>query len=158
MDAETSKPLKLAAFDADDLAVVSAAVQDMIVKVGDMTYLPRDKRFALVGNRFAWEINAERKRPPYQRRRSGLQVTRVIKAERAGLRSDRPDDVLDLLSITFEPSDAPEGSVLFAFAGGASVRLHVECLELAMADLGGAWTTQSLPRHPDDAEADDSKT
>ena len=145
----TPNLLKLAAFDADDLAVLSAAMQDCIIKAGDMAFLPGEKRFALVGNRFAWEVNADRPAPPYERRRTGLQVTRVLRAERAGLDPSRPDDVLDLLSIGFEASDAPAGTVTLAFAGGATVRLHVECLELAMADLGGAWTTENLPRHPD---------
>lgn len=152
---DTPQLLKLAAFDSEDLAVVSAAMQDAIVKTGEMTYLPGEKRFAMVANRFAWEVNAERDKPPYERRRTGLQVTRSLKAELAGLDLSRPDDVLELLSIAFEATDDPAGTVTFAFAGGATVRLHVECLELAMADLGGAWTTDALPQHPDgDASAD----
>ena len=130
--------LKLAALDADDLAVVSAAMQDAIIKVGDMAFLPSEKRFALVGNRFAWEVNRARARPPYERRRSGLQITRVMKAQLFGIDRTRRDEVLELLSITFEPGDAPAGTLMLAFAGAASARLHVECLELAMADLGGA--------------------
>ena len=141
--------LKLAAFDADDLAVVSTAMQDAIVKTGEMTYLAGEKRFALVGNRFAWEVNAARTKPPYERRRTGLQVTRTLKAELAGIDLKRPDDVLELLSIAFTATDEPAGIVTLAFSGGATVRLHVECLELAMADLGGAWTTDALPQHPD---------
>ncbi|MEM6712479.1 MAG: DUF2948 family protein [Pseudomonadota bacterium] len=145
---DTPKVLKLVAFDADDLTVISAATQDMVIKTGEMTYLPTDKRFALVGNRFAWEVNADRKSPPYERRRTGVQVTRVMQAQLAGVDRSRTDDVLELLSIVFEMTDEPAGTVTFAFAGGATVRLLVECLELAMADLGGAWTTDNLPRHP----------
>jgi hypothetical protein len=143
--------LKLAALDGDDLAVVSAAMQDAVIKTGEMTYLPAEQRFALVGNRFAWEVNADRDKPPYERRRTGLQINRVTKAELAGLNLQRKDDVLDLLSITFDVSDAPAGRVMLAFAGGATVRLHVECLELAMSDLGGAWTTNAMPKHLGDA-------
>lgn len=142
------KMLKLAAMDAQDLEVISAAMQDTIVKTGDLAYLAAEKRFAMVGNRFAWEVNAERKKPPYERRRTGFQATRVLKAQLAGLDLNRPDDVLELLSIGFEPAEAPAGAITLAFAGGATVRLHVECIELAMADLGGAWTTDNLPKHP----------
>lgn len=140
--------LKLAAFDAEDLAVISAAMQDAIVKTGEMTFLAGEKRFALVCNRFAWEVNAARAKPPYERRRTGFQITRALRAELAGLDLSRPDDVLELLSISFEMNDDPAGIVLLAFSGGASVRIHVECLELAMSDLGGAWTTDNLPQHP----------
>ena len=46
--------LKLIALDADDLAVISAHLQDAVLKVGDVAYLPREKRFAAMGNRFDW--------------------------------------------------------------------------------------------------------
>lgn len=46
--------LKLIALDAEDLAVVSAHLQDAVLKVADMAYLPREKRFAMLVNRFDW--------------------------------------------------------------------------------------------------------
>lgn len=144
----TPNMLKLAALDTEDLAVISASLQDAIVKTGEMTFLVSEKRFAMVCNRFAWEVNAGRAKPPYERRRTGFQITRALRAELAGLDLSRPDDVLELLSISFDATDEPAGIVLLAFAGGASVRVHVECLELAMSDLGGAWATDNLPQHP----------
>lgn len=143
--------LKLAAFDAEDLAVISAAMQDAIVKTGEMTFIASEKRFAMVCNRFAWEVNATRTKPPYERRRTGFQITRALRAEFAGLDLSRPDDVLELLSMSFELSDDPSGIVLLAFSGGTTVRVHVECLELAMSDLGGAWATDNLPQHPEES-------
>jgi hypothetical protein len=46
--------LSLIAFDAEDLAIVSAHLQDALVKRSDMTFLPREKRFALYSSRFDW--------------------------------------------------------------------------------------------------------
>lgn len=143
--------LKLAAFDVEDLAVISAAMQDAIVKTGEMTFIASEKRFAMVCNRFAWEVNATRTKPPYERRRTGFQITHALRAEFAGLDLSRPDDVLELLSMSFELSDDPSGIVLLAFSGGTTVRVHVECLELAMSDLGGAWATDNLPQHPEES-------
>ncbi len=48
-------PLKLRAEDEEDLAVVSTILQDALVPVGEMAYLPEEKRFVLVANRFKWE-------------------------------------------------------------------------------------------------------
>ena len=45
-------PLKLSALDADDLAVVSAAVQDSLVAVRDCVHFKDEKRFVLLLNRF----------------------------------------------------------------------------------------------------------
>src|SRR5207244_12488326 len=45
-------PLKLRAEDEEDLAVVSAILQDALVPIGEMAYLPEEQRFVLVANRF----------------------------------------------------------------------------------------------------------
>ena len=46
--------LKLRAHDADDLQVMAALLQDAIVPVSEMLFLPNAKRFILVANRFRW--------------------------------------------------------------------------------------------------------
>jgi len=51
--------LKLIALDEEDLAVVSSLLQDAVVRVADMTYLPAHKRFAAIVNRFVWEKAAK---------------------------------------------------------------------------------------------------
>ena len=48
--------LRLRARDADDLAVIAACVQDALVPVVDMAFLPTEKRFVLALNRFRWDL------------------------------------------------------------------------------------------------------
>lgn len=138
--------LKLAALDDEDLSVISACVQDAVMKVGDLTYLPKEKRFALALNRFIWE-EADRKARSFERRRAALIFDRVTGVSSTSLRQDRPEAVLNLLAIQFEPTDAPAGQLLLIFAGGAVVRLDVECIEARLADLGAAWATRARPSH-----------
>jgi Protein of unknown function (DUF2948) len=147
--------LKLLALDEEDLAVVSAYVQDAVMKVGDLAYLPNEGRFALAMNRFIWE-KCEGGRKTYERRRTALVFDRVTAVSTSHLRRDRPDAVLELLAISFEASDSPAGSVFLVFAGGAAVRLEVECIEARLADLGAAWATALMPQH--DLAADPVKT
>ena len=59
---DIATPLKLCAFDEEDLAVLSAHSQDAVLKVGDMVYLPQERRFAVAMNRFIWEKAADGKR------------------------------------------------------------------------------------------------
>jgi hypothetical protein len=138
--------LKLLALDDEDLSVLSAHVQDAVMKVGDMEYLPREGRFALVVNRFIWE-KCDGRRADFERRRTALVFDRVKAARTSRLRRDRPDAVLELLAISFEPGEAPGGSLTLIFAGGAAVRLEVECIEARLADLGAAWATTAMPEH-----------
>ncbi len=141
--------LKLAALDADDLAVISAHMQDAVLLVGDMKFLPGRKQFAVVANRFDWEHaeNGRADEDAFQRQRSGLHFNRVVSAKAIGINQKRDDGVLELLSITFEPGDEPSGQIVLAFAGGGTLRLDVECIEVQMSDLGPAWSTQSKPEH-----------
>ena len=144
--------LKLIAFDADDLSVISAHLQDAVLKVADVAYLPREKRFAAVGNRFDWAeaIDDGKRRGDYARRQSALRFERVLAAKVQGIDMTRKDAVLSLLAVSFEPRDAPAGSVTLHFSDGGAIRLEVECIEAELTDLGPAWSAKSMPQHPDD--------
>jgi hypothetical protein len=140
--------LRLSALDIEDLAVISAHMQDAVLLVGGMTYDPRRKQFALVANRFAWDDAAQP-----QRRRTGLHFGRVLAVKTLNLSQEEKDEVLSLLSISFAETDAPSGEVLLSFSGGGTIRLLVECLECQMSDLGPAWAAKGVPSHPlDDAD------
>ena len=144
--------LKLIAFDADDLAVVSAHLQDAVLKIGDIAYLPAERRLAAVGNRFDW-VDALKDgssgKPQYVRRRSGLRFERVLAAKLQGVDLARKDAVLSLLAISFEPGEAPGGSITLRFADGGAIRLEVECIEVELKDLGPVWQATSKPHHAD---------
>lgn len=143
--------LKLAALDAEDLSVISAHLQDAVLQVGDMAYLPAEHRFAALANRFDWAAaeGANGRRPSMERRRTVLRFDRVLEAkcQKIDLKSKR--QVLSLLAIQFEPTEPPGGYVTLVFAGGAAIRLKVECIEGEMRDLGAAWKAQRRPEHPD---------
>ncbi len=140
--------LKLAALDATDLEIVSAHVQDAVMKVGEIAFLPKEGRFVLPMNRLAWETVSGLVRKRAERRRSVLSFDRVVSVRSAGIARDRPAEVLSLLAVRFHPDDtSPAGTVELVFSEGAAIRLVVECIEARLADLGGAWQASSLPAH-----------
>ncbi len=134
--------LRLSALDVEDLAVISAQMQDAVLLAGDMSYTPKRKQFVVIANRFAWDETAEP-----QRRRTGLHFDRVLAVKTLNMGHLEKEEVLSLLSITFAETDAPSGEVLLTFSEGATVRLTVECLECQMADLGPAWAAKAVPAH-----------
>jgi len=137
--------LKLLALDSEDLQVISAHVQDAVVRVGDMGFARADQRFAVLMNRFDWEQREARGRG--LRKRSALHFDRVLSVAAAGFDLKAQDGVLELLAITFTLTDNPAGHVDLAFAGGATVRLEIECLEARLQDLGAAWAAKAQPHH-----------
>lgn len=138
--------LKLLALDAEDLEVVSAQVQDAVLKVGDIHWRAGENRLLIVLNRFAWEATGARPKT-FERRRSALDLTRVTAVKAQHLSPGRPDAVLELLAIRFTETVAPSGFVELVFAGGATLRADVECLEVGLTDLGAAWATTCCPNH-----------
>jgi hypothetical protein len=139
--------LRLLALDEEDLAILSAYVQDAVLKVGEMNWMPRERRFVVAMNRFAWEQEGRSRRRDHQRRRAALHFARVESIRSAGFDREAREQVLELLAIRFDPTDAPSGDVLLEFAGGPTVSLRVECLEAQLTDLGPAWSTPLAPRH-----------
>jgi hypothetical protein len=143
--------LKFAALDEEDLAVVSTHVQDALVKVADIIWQPQDKRLVIALNRFDWETaqpGGQSSVPAYQRRFAALRFERVSSCQCRSVKPQDKEAVLNLLAIEFVPDDvAPGGTVLLTFSGGGALRLHVECLEAELADLGPAWATAVCPEH-----------
>jgi hypothetical protein len=146
-----SEPLRLIALDEEDLAVISAHLQDAVITVKDMTYLPKTKRFALLAARFDW-IGIDRGKK--ERCFSGLHFERVLKVAALGFDQSAGDSCLNLLSIHFLPQDAPAGHVILTFSGGGAVKLDVECLEAQMRDLGPRWPAKAQPGHSLDETPD----
>ena len=139
-----TKPLRLVALDADDLAVFSANLQDATIGVADMTFLPQAKRFVLAGCRFDWVRAAA---GVTERCATGFHFEHVLNVARLGFDPADGAQVLNLLAIDFEATEPPSGRVRLTFSGGAAVRLNVECLEAQMCDLGPRWTCDQQPLH-----------
>lgn len=143
-------PMRLLAQSPEDLEVLSAALQDAVGLLGDFQYEPKAHQFTLVLNRFRWEGP---KRGHGERVRAALQVGSVLKAQGKRLKQGHEDGVISLLSMAFEPAEAPGGVLSFTFSGGGELRLEVECLDMAFADVSEPWRAAARPSHPDDDEA-----
>jgi len=164
------KPLKLTAMDAEDLRILAACLQDGLTRMADMTYLPREHRFVVVFNRFMWETLDDADKSGvdgalYHRISSGVHFNGVLGTRLQGIQTDAPGAILELLTITCDGADGDEDgaadqAITLVFAGGGEIRLHVECIDCALDDMGAPWATQNLPKHdaheaheePDDTE------
>jgi len=144
--------LKLVALDKDDVEVVSAHVQDGLVKVSDIFWRPRERRFVMALNRFDWMkagdggANAGSS-TDYRRCRTALRFERVTGCKCRGLDQNNKEATLNLLAVEFAERDAPAGIVTLTFSGGGAIRLEVECLEAELADLGEVYSAIVCPDH-----------
>ena len=156
--------LKLRARDAADLETIAAIVQDALVAKADMKYLPRERRFALMLNRFRWEgvpAGAAGKAPEankadgdasfrdgaaeFERIHSVLSFERVRAVKRRNLDQAATDGVYSLLTLRLEGH-----YLLIAFAGGGAIRLDIDQLLCHLEDVGESWPTLWQPEHAGD--------
>ena len=140
--------LKLVALDKDDIEVVSAHVQDAVVRVGDIFWQPREHRFVMALNRFDWMTAVDAKpdaKADYRRCRTAMRFERVTACKCRNLDQSNKDARLNLLAVEFAESDAPAGVITLTFSGGGVIRLDVECLEAELADLGEVATVAICP-------------
>ena len=130
----TARP-RLIALDADDLAVISAHVQDARVQTGDIIWRQSEKRLVIGMNRLDWEQTLDGKTEP-SRLIAALRFDRVLSCKSRNIDLDAPETTLELLGIEFHPTEPPGGSAVLMFSHGGALRLDVECLECELADLG----------------------
>lgn len=140
-DSAQRAPLKLLAEDADDLAVVAAALQDAVTRIGDIRYEAKARRLTLSVNRYRWEG------PGSERVRAALQLGSVLGVQARRLRRGVREAVIELLTVGFEPTDPPGGIITFTFAGGGDLRVIVECVDAILADVSTPWSTPRIPKH-----------
>lgn len=141
------KPLRLMAGDEEDLNILSTVLQDAVAKLGDFAFLPAERRFAFVANRFCWECAADRKHGPFARVRVGAHFDDVRSAQFQHLKTDAKDAVVELLSVRLEAGEDGTGVVILDFAGGGAVRLEVESVNAYLSDISDPWRTRARPEH-----------
>lgn len=140
--------LKLVAFDPEDLAVISAHLQDALLRVGDIVYLPKERRFAVQTRRFDWESDTP------QRRLTCMHFEHVKAVRVRGIDQSNKDAVLNLLAIAFEEHDAPSGTATLIFAEGGAIQVDLECIEMQMKDIGPVWAAENRPVHEGETTAE----
>ena len=144
-------PLRLEAGDGDDLAVLSALLQDAVFPAREMRYLRRTRRFVLLVNRFRWEdlSAAEAGRRPYERVRTMLLAEDVTAVRTMGIDRRGEAAVLSILAAAFAAGPDGTGTLTVTLAGDGAVALSVEALEVTLQDVTRPYRAASgkVPSH-----------
>lgn len=141
-------PLNLGAFDEEDLKILSALVQDAVFPAVEMQWRAKERRFALLLNRFRWEDQGQT-RHGAERVQSVLSFATVTAVSSSGIDRSEKETVLSLLAIEWHPgAEAPEGDIHLVLAGDGVIRLRVEAIEATLKDVTRPYKALSR-RAPD---------
>ncbi|MBV9829859.1 MAG: DUF2948 family protein [Alphaproteobacteria bacterium] len=140
-----SDALRLRAEDGEDLAVISACLQDALVPVRDLAYDRDGRTFILVANRFRWEARPDDARA-YERVLCGVAFDAIDGVAYRGFRRNEEDRILALLAIRARGT-TPDLTIDLEFAAGATIRLSAAAINCRVRDFGEPWPTSWQPGH-----------
>jgi hypothetical protein len=134
--------LRLLAQDAEDLVLISAALQDATVRMADIAYAPAARTLTFPLSRFRWECEEP------TRAAAAVQFGDVRDVKARGLSRDG-DARCNLLAIEFTPdAEPPGGELILRFAGCGDIKVVVDCVDAALVDLGEPEPAPAAPQHP----------
>ena len=136
-----SNILKLIAQNDEQLTILSSLAQDSIIKSNEMGYDKKNKRFALLMNRY----RHEEENP--SRIRTAIHFDYVESIKSVGIDKKSKDEILVLLAIRFEIKSKPSGSIFLEFSNNKSISFDVESIEAFLTDMGEPWKISNRPDH-----------
>ena len=141
--------LKLIAKTDEDLRVISAHLQDSIVKTSDIANLKKNKIFLMQLNRFMWEDVEKGVFRKNKRIRTVLKFENVLKVTSKNVNQKKNDRFLDFLAIEMFKMPDKNFEMNLIFSGDVIIKLVVEVIEVTLDDQGSPWESKSKPRHDD---------
>lgn len=147
--------LKLRCEDADDVVVLSSLLQDALVPMAELAWLPAEKCFVLVASRFIWSECVDVTLPVgeagiecYSRQNFGVTIDGVTAVKSRGIDIADKSRILELLAVSAE-AEKDAAAIELVFAGGAGIRIECERIAVHGQDVGDPWPTMRRPHHPD---------
>lgn len=139
-----TKALRIAAQSPEDLTILSASLQDAILRIGDISYQKSAHALSLRISRFSHEHQGQASRIL-----AGLRFDGVLGIKARGLDRSDPDNLCVLLGLHFEHGETfPEGELYLIFAGGGEICMQVECIDAILTDVAKPRQTDKIPLHP----------
>jgi Protein of unknown function (DUF2948) len=140
--------LRLRAVDADDLSVIAACLQDALIPLSEMAYLPEERRFMAAFTRFQRERMVDPNQPDGLTQSQSVLVLQDIEAVKfRGLDSRFGAVRFELLTLISEPAEDDLVHITLLFAGDAAIQLHARGIAAMLEDFGEPWPANTLPTH-----------
>ena len=134
--------LKLIAFDAEDLSIISALLQDALIQQSNVAYLSKYNRFAAIADRYRWEQKGKS-----ERIRCGVHFNGITNVQVRNFYRSSTNRFLELLAIECNLLEDGGAVIFFQFSGRTSIKLVAECIDCELHDLTDPWSVKEKPFH-----------
>ena len=148
------KKINLAAQNEDDLVIFSTLCQDSIIKISNIKWAKKSKRFYILLTRLCWELNHfSKKRDTFLKRVNSILIfDNVLSVKSKGIRQSKSNMITSLLTIDYNFRCFEKQYIDLIFSGDAQITIDIECIEAFLKDVSDPFegTTLKLPDHIND--------
>ena len=132
--------MNLNAIDTDELKIIATILQDGLVEVSEVKYLPSIRSFIIMITRFMWEekiINKENKRI-----KAVLVFEDVLSVFSKNIDQMNKSNTLELITFNYFPTKSKNIEIQLLFKNDAIIKLETEIIKCKLQDQGKPWSVK----------------
>ena len=132
--------MNLNAIDTDELKIISTILQDGLIEVNDIKYLPSIRSFFLMITRFMWEEKIVNKVD--QRIKAVLSFEDVLSVYSKNIDQLNKNKTLELVTFNYYPNNSKNIEIELLFKNDAIIKLETEIIRCKLEDQGKPWNIE----------------
>ena len=134
--------MNLNAIDTDELKIISTILQDGLIEVNDIKYLPSIRSFFLMITRFMWEEKIVNKVD--QRIKAVLSFEDVLSVYSKNIDQLNKNKTLELVTFNYYPNNSKNIEIELLFKNDAIIKLETEIIRCNLQDQGEPSNIQKI--------------
>ena len=134
--------MNLNAIDTDELKIISTILQDGLIEVNDIKYLPSIRSFFLMITRFMWEEKIVNKVD--QRIKAVLSFEDVLSVYSKNIDQLNKNKTLELVTFNYYPNNSKNIEIELLFKNDAIIKLETEIIRCKLKDQGEPWKIEKI--------------
>ena len=139
--------MKLNAIDTEELKIIATVLQDGLIEVSDVKYLPSIRKFIIMITRFMWEEKIVNK--TNNRTKAVLVFEDVLAVHSRNIDQMNKTKVLELLTFNFYYNKSKNIEIELLFNNDATIKLETEVVQAKLEDQGESWTVEEVNKKND---------
>jgi len=139
--------MKLNAIDTEELKIIATVLQDGLIEVNDVKYLPSIRTFIVMITRFMWEEKIVNK--TNNRTKAVLVFEDVLAVHSRNIDQMNKTKVLELLTFNFYYNKSKNIEIELLFNNDATIKLETEVVQAKLEDQGESWTVEEVNKKND---------
>ena len=139
--------MKLNAIDTEELKIIATVLQDGLIEVNDVKYLPSIRTFIVMITRFMWEEKIVNK--TNNRTKAVLVFEDVLAVHSKNIDQMNKTKVLELLTFNFYYNKSKNIEIELLFNNDATIKLETEVVQAKLEDQGESWTVEEVNKKND---------